>query len=129
VLPQRGLRQGYRALYEINEYAHDLTDRHLKDLVLQVTGAEDNSSTVQGIVGSFRALQSFASFDDGLATDETLVSPDETVAAIDEDRLKEAISLPAGLNVGYTINLHLPATSDIAVFNAIFKSLREQLLR
>jgi len=36
--------------------------------------------------------------------------------------------LPTGLNLGYTINLHLPATSDIAVFNAIFKSLRENLL-
>jgi hypothetical protein len=37
--------------------------------------------------------------------------------------------LPAGVNLGYTINLHLPATSDIAVFNAIFKSLREHILR
>lgn len=33
------------------------------------------------------------------------------------------------MNLGYTINLNLPATSDIAVFNAIFKSLRENLLR
>ncbi|MCP9487841.1 MAG: hypothetical protein MSC30_18535 [Gaiellaceae bacterium MAG52_C11] len=35
----------------------------------------------------------------------------------------------AGINLGYTINLHLPATSDIAVFNAVFKSIREHLLR
>jgi hypothetical protein len=28
----------------------------------------------------------------------------------------------------YTINLHLPATENVAVFNAIFKSLREHLL-
>ena len=34
----------------------------------------------------------------------------------------------AGINLGYTINLHLPPTSDIAVFNAIFSSLREHLL-
>lgn len=34
-----------------------------------------------------------------------------------------------GLNLGYTINLNLPATSDPAVFNAIFKSLKEHLLR
>jgi len=33
------------------------------------------------------------------------------------------------LGLSYTINLNLPATSDIAVFNAIFKSLREHLLR
>jgi hypothetical protein len=34
-----------------------------------------------------------------------------------------------GLRLGYNINLNLPATSDIAVFNAIFKSLRENLLK
>lgn len=37
--------------------------------------------------------------------------------------------LPGGVTLGYTINLHLPPTSDIAVFNAIFKSLREHLLQ
>jgi hypothetical protein len=34
-----------------------------------------------------------------------------------------------GLSLSYTINLNLPATSDAAVFNAIFKSLKEHLLR
>jgi hypothetical protein len=33
-----------------------------------------------------------------------------------------------GLNLSYTINLNLPATSDQAVFNAIFKSLKEHLI-
>lgn len=32
----------------------------------------------------------------------------------------------AGLN--YNIEIHLPATKDIEVFNAIFKSLKEHLL-
>jgi hypothetical protein len=33
-----------------------------------------------------------------------------------------------GMNLSYTINLNLPATSDISVFNAIFKSLKENML-
>ncbi len=33
------------------------------------------------------------------------------------------------LNLSYTINLNLPETSDIQVFNAIFRSLKENLLR
>jgi hypothetical protein len=35
----------------------------------------------------------------------------------------------AGLNLSYTINLNLPETSDVEVFNAIFKSLKENLLK
>jgi hypothetical protein len=37
--------------------------------------------------------------------------------------------LKRGLGLSYTINLNLPATSDITVFNAIFKSLKEHLLK
>jgi hypothetical protein len=33
------------------------------------------------------------------------------------------------LRVGYTINLNLPETTNPEVFNAIFKSLKEHLLR
>jgi hypothetical protein len=34
-----------------------------------------------------------------------------------------------GLNLSYTINLNLPETSDVEVFNAIFRSLKDNLLR
>ena len=30
--------------------------------------------------------------------------------------------------LGYTIQVHLPATTDINVYNAVFKSLKEHLL-
>jgi hypothetical protein len=120
-----GLRQGYRALYEINEYAHDLNDKDLKDLILRVTGSEEGSSTVTAIIGSFKALAAFASFDGSSAEPDSDVESAEGAG----DEFGEDIQLPPGLNVGYTINLHLPATSDVAVFNAIFRSLRENLLR
>jgi hypothetical protein len=119
-----GLRQGYRALYEINEYAHDLNDKDLKDLVLRVTGAEEGSSTVTAIMGSFKALAAFASFDT-VTVDSDLALEEQTI----DDDFGDDVRLPPGLSVGYTINLHLPATSDVAVFNAIFRSLRENLLR
>jgi len=39
------------------------------------------------------------------------------------------IQNPTGLNLSYTINLNLPETSDVEVFNAIFRSLKENLLK
>ena len=32
------------------------------------------------------------------------------------------------LGISYTINLNLPATTEVEVFNAIFKSLKEHIL-
>jgi hypothetical protein len=116
------VRKGYARLYETNEYAHDLDDDGLKGLVLQVTGLERNTSTFNAIIGSFKALKAYANFDGASAA-----PPDEDEKPAEETQLPPADQLP-GVNLGYTINLHLPPTSDVAVFNAIFKSLREHLL-
>jgi hypothetical protein len=114
------LRKGYARLYESNEYAHDLSDKDLTGLVLQVTGLEQTSSVPRAVIGSFRALQAYADF--GATPAEPF---DEMVG---EEKVLVPGANVAGVNLGYTINLHLPATSDVAVFNAIFKSLREHLL-
>lgn len=116
------LRIGYAPLYEVNEYVHDLNDAELKGVIVQVTGAEPDSSTVKGIIGSFKALRSVANFEATSADDEREEPPGEHVAPVFSG------GTPARINLGYTINLYLPATSDIAVFDAIFKSLRANLL-
>ena len=118
------LRIGYAQLYSINEYAHSLDEPGLKGLVVQATGLEENSQTVNLIVKSFKALDSVADHDATAPTAD--IVEEEPPGESGEPGEGGALS---GFNLGYTINLNLPATSDIAVFNAIFKSLREHLLR
>ena len=117
------LRIGYAPLYEVNEYIHDASDADLKGVVVQVTGSEPTASTVNAIVGSFKALRAFADFDAPPAATETAGE-----LTVTERGVAPAATSGAPLRLGYTINLNLPATSDIAVFDAIFKSLREHLL-
>lgn len=119
----QALRVGYQPLYQINERVHDANDSDLKGLIVQVTGLEDGSGTVKAIVGSFKALKEVARFDVSPSTE-----PSERPVDSAEPSVISNGGLPSGLNLGYTINLHLPSTSDITVFNAIFKSLREHLL-
>lgn len=123
------LRTAYRPLYDMNEYVHDLTDKDLRGLIVQATGAEPDSQTVKVILGSFKALKSFATFTDG--EEQAQAEADEIPESKEEVTTGVAASAQASLKMGlsYTINLNLPATSDIAVFNAIFKSLRDHLLR
>jgi hypothetical protein len=123
-----GLATGYRVLFAMNENAHTLSDGELKGLVVQATGLEDNSRTVQAIVASFKALKQLAKGAPKLRDmeDTKPPKPEET---------KPPAEPPAGsngagvVNLSYTINLNLPATSDVAVFNAIFRSLQQNLLR
>ena len=118
------LRLGYKALYSINEYVHDAKDDDLKGVILQATGHGEDSSTLAPTVGSFKALRAYADFSSSAADQAEGPGPDPRREGGDQTG-----SLSGGLNLGYTINLHLPATSDVAVFNAIFKSLKEHLLR
>ena len=44
-----------------------------------------------------------------------------------EPKTHSSKSRQSNLGISYTINLNLPATTDIQVFNAIFKSLKEHI--
>lgn len=125
----RGLRNAYSALYLANEYVHNATDEDLKGLILQVTGLEEDSKLIPAMVASFKTLRAFADFD----AETTIVGLDtqdgeENGNDGSGDLGQRPVLAHGNLRLGYTINLNLPATTDIAVFNAIFKSLREHLL-
>ncbi|MDB4978371.1 MAG: hypothetical protein JWM56_557 [Candidatus Peribacteria bacterium] len=123
----QGIRKGYAALYEINEYVHDASDAELKGVIVQATGLDASSSSVKSIIGSFKALRSLANFDD---INEKDVLESEPTPDFEQkfSPIKEVDKKSIDIKLGYTINLNLPATSDIAVFNAIFKSLRDHLI-
>jgi Family of unknown function (DUF5343) len=114
------IRKGYSDLYKVNENVHNLNKADLNGLVAQVTGLEANSSTLRAIVGTFEVLKSYADF---TATPGAVSGVEELETPSDDERRS-----PHELRLSTTIYLNLPNTSDIAVFNAIFKSLREHIL-
>jgi len=122
------LRIGYRSLYEMNEHAHDLSDKEFRGLVMEATGLAKSSRVLQLIVQSFNAVKKFADFE---AQTPPLQETTQQVPSEDKVAITDAVTqaAPAKFGLSYTINLNLPATPDIAVFNAIFKSLRDNLLR
>jgi hypothetical protein len=127
------LRIGYRELYERNEYVHDLPKDKLKNLVVELTGLPATDSTVSGIVNTFSNLKSYANFDAKLPTEKVFEKmssanlPEAQVLEHKSPNFERANS--TGLNLSYTINLNLPETSDVEVFNAIFRSLKENILK
>lgn len=121
------VKTGYSTLYELNEYVHELKDGELKGVVVQATGLDAKSSTVKAIVKSFEALKSFANFEAGEEVDENSVDTEDIPPKPPLGDVRKN-GTQIDMKLGYTINLNLPATSDVAVFNAIFKSLRDHLL-
>jgi hypothetical protein len=126
------MKLGYQDLYSRNEYWHDLDKKELSGLIIEATGTSANSSTLLAIINTINVLKEFAKFD--ASTENNSDSIDEK--PIYKKEAEEVLSAPQkkhkddlGINLSYTINLNLPETSDIAVFDAIFKSLKENLLK
>lgn len=119
------VRKGYSDLYERNEYVHEMTRSELEGLVMEATGLEKGSSVLKAIVGTFEALKTFADFEKEMGKESSHADASEPISASEVS----ADGDEASLNLSYTIYLNLPKTDDVAVFNAIFKSLKDNLLK
>jgi hypothetical protein len=128
------LKFGYAPLYRRNEFLHELSDKDLKGLILEETGLAADSNVPSLILSCIKAIKQFADFkDDGETSqaDDFAAPPTSLghpIAVQGLERSAQSAKTPVGLSLGYNIHLNLPATTDIAVFNAIFKSLKDNLL-
>jgi len=118
---------GYAPLKQTNEYFYELPDKDLMNLILQVTGLDHDNAVAKLTFSTLKGLKQFADFnsnsEDLISSKEAFVTGTPIHAATSNAHPESRV----GLNLSYTINLNLPATSDQAVFNAIFRSLKEHL--
>src|ERR1043166_1715756 len=123
------LRAGYSPLFRRNEFWPAMMDEELRGLIVEETGQDANAPVVTMTLNTIKGIKKFASFDQQESGAKPATLQQEPAAPPPALMPPRQVSQSVGLNVGYTINLNLPATSDIAVFNAIFRSLKENLLK
>lgn len=131
----KGFRKLYARLYEMNELIHDESNETVLGLIVQCTGAEHDNATTKYTLSTFNMLRNHGDFNTEENT-ETEVIDSESISTDTSRNIPESISFPPqsiptngkSINLAYTINLNLPATKDIEVFNAIFKSLKEHII-
>jgi|SRR3989344_4034542 len=123
VLGER-IRELYSELYSINTNIHDVSDGEIKGAISRVTGKDAKS--VNRFFSTLKTLIGLAKFtpqpqkrkEEDKPSQETL-KPDTGAAKKDQSPIP---------SFHYNIQVHLPATTDIGVYNAIFKSLKDNLL-
>ncbi|MFI4935879.1 MAG: DUF5343 domain-containing protein [Caulobacterales bacterium] len=122
-----GLKNAFGELFKRNEYIHKAEENSVKDTIVEITGLKKADPIVRLMYTSFDAVRSFISGEIS-ATSEGSRTETEEEASGDQNHFDGAGgSLRLGLS--YQINIVLPETENISVFNAIFKSLRDNLLR
>jgi hypothetical protein len=122
----RAIRNGYSELYSRNEYCHELDKKSFKGLVMEATGESQDSKVVELIVSTFFNTKALADFENKPNETE---SEESVVKKFIVPEVEKTENKKVDLGLNYTINLVLPKTDDPSVYNAIFQSLRENLLK
>ena len=126
------LRDGYRPLFQANEYAWKLDKPALTSKLRSLTGAAEDDPNIPYVASTFMELAKLANWTGAAPKprrEEEGTPGGPGAGNGGRGGEGEGSGLEGGLRLSYTINLNLPATTEIEVFNAIFKSLRENLLR
>jgi len=126
------IKFGYSDLYSRNEYWHKLSKEDLKNFLIEKFGVDSKNAALKSLLATIDVLKKNAIFD---VQDMTVLETPKAQEEEEEynDRKRSEPNFQAqefeSINLSYTINLNLPETSDIAVFDSIFKSLKENLLK
>ena len=109
----------YSDLFLINTSIQNASDIEIKGAISRVTGKDETS--VHRFFLTFKALCSLSDFKNSLIKDKKITHHvlEEKKEVVLENKKENQTSFH------YNIQIHLPATTDISVYNAIFKSIRE----
>ena len=122
------LKNAFPEIFKRSDYAFSIDDAKLRDIITEITGLKANDPVAQAIKGTFNAVKSFlpAGFNITEPNTPATINPESGQKTIDVPPVKNDTQKPVG--IVYNINIVLPETSDLNVLNAIFKSVRENLL-
>lgn len=116
----------YKDLFLIDEKINISSEQEIKGAISRVSGKDEKS--VDRYFSTFKTLCGLANFSQSNNKIKEL-EIDNSADNIKDDEIKNPTEnniIPAQFH--YNIQIHLPATTEISVYNAIFKSLKDNLI-
>lgn len=127
------IMDAYSDLYALNKEAHKMTKTEVKNKFRTLSQGSKSDNVLDLMAKTFKALAENADFEiASLVPSDNEESnfeyhPEEEVNER-RQQIGEIVNKNITTEMHYNIQIHLPETKDIAVYDAIFKSLKEHLL-
>lgn len=132
----QGIEEAYEDLFRVNKQAHEMTSTQVKNKLKSLTQGQYSDKVLSNMSRTFVELVKFADFENAkptpIKTEEDQQTSEDEVEEIDDD-IEAPTSAPRTNtrlvdSLSYRIEVVLPPTRDKAVYDAIFRSLKEHLL-
>lgn len=125
------VEEAYSDLFAINKKAYELSESEIKNKLKTLTQGSKEDNILALMAKTFKTLCDYADWSKPISKKIDIEKREAKV----QDEHKEAIPEQSHTDkksnkpsLHYNIQIHLPETRDTAVYDAIFKSLKEHLL-
>lgn len=129
-----GIQEAYEDLFALRKDAQQLSLDEVKGKLKTLTQGQKSDNIINLMANTFKALCELADW--SVPTASSLQETDTTpaISSIDDlhaaqEKTGQEMSLtPSKMNLHYNIQIHLPETTNMAVYDAIFQSLKKHLM-
>lgn len=122
-----GIKEAYADIFKLNVKANEMDKTAIKAKFKQITEGKKSDSTLNQMVSTFVALCDYAEWN--VQSKNVEIEMQEN--SKEEQALPKMISVDKtnkkSVNLCYDIHIHLPATRDEKVYDALFSSLTKHI--
>lgn len=127
-----GIREAYEDLFRVKRNAQEMTKTEVKNKLKTLSEGAYTDRVLTQMAGTFTTLVKSADFSIAPAAapgiePEPTASPNQDLPDQSSAAPSQLSAAPPFASLAYNVNIHLPESRDPAVYNAIFKALREHL--
>jgi hypothetical protein len=122
-----GIRDAYADLFQINRKAHELSNNEIKNKLKTLTQGQVSDAVLDKMALTLKSLAQHADFAASPSIEKETPKPDAPAPETPPEALTGT-----GVSLGglvYNIQIILPSDRDQAVYDALFRSLKEHLLK
>ena len=124
----QGIRKSYADLFALNINAQNMSRDDLKGKFKTLTSGQKSDSTIKQMVSTFVALCQYADWsEEAIGENPASSIPQENPVVNENPIVTVQAESSKGLSLNYDIHIHLPATRDQAVYDALFASLTKHI--
>jgi len=127
------IKEAYADLFAVNVKANEMSTNEVKNKLKTLTQGAKSDAVLNWMSNTFASLCNYADFSKHTNKEVVSIKKHDTtyeeIPHLNEQKMThELVNKNITTEMHYNIQIHLPETRDISVYDAIFKSLKEHLL-